>query len=551
MDTIVGLFLETTQKFKDRIAIEMTSEEKEEVIFYFQIRDRVERICEILRNWKIEKGTFVGILSENRPEWVYAYFSILAIGGVVVGIDINLKPQEILFILQHAEIKIIFVSKNGYSLISGIKKQYLLERIICFDDLEEEGIYLISQILKKVSPITSFEKVSPQDLAMLVYTSGTTGNPKAVMLNHKNITSNIEMIQQLFKWNRYDNFLSLLPLSHMFELTCGMLTPFFSGARITYINSLRPDYILDTMYRKKVTYVMVVPGILRLIRLEILKQIKQFSLKKKMFFYLGFIICMLLRLLNINFGKIVFRKIHRRFGYQFRFFVSGGAPLSPFIIWWFDVLGINVLQGYGLTEASPVVSVNTPLENRIGSVGKPLPGVEVKIENNLKEGELLVKGENVMLGYYKSPEETKNTLRDNWLFTGDIATIDSHGFIYILGRRKNVVVLETGLKVYPEELEEELLKSPLIRDACVIGKREFGFSEEKVYALIVPNEEYLGLNFDRDSEKIEELIDKEIKSLNGRLATYKNIRGFELRKELPKTATKKIKKEIVKKEFLP
>ncbi|MCM8794119.1 MAG: AMP-binding protein, partial [Candidatus Omnitrophica bacterium] len=234
-------------------------------------------------------------------------------------------------------------------------------------------------------------------------------------------------------------------------------------------------------------------------------------------------------------------------GKSLKFFVSGGAPLSPFIIWWFEVLGIKVLQGYGLTEASPVVSVNTPLQNRLGSVGKPLPGIEVKIKDDLKEGEILVKGENVMLGYYKSPEETSLVLRDNWLYTGDIGTLDSHGFLFILGREKNVIVLQSGLKVYPEEIEEELLKSSLIRDVCIIGKKESGFPEEKVYALIVPNDEHLGLSLDKDSEKIRGLMEKEIKNLNERLAAYKHIRGFELRKELPKTATRKIKKELVKK----
>ncbi|MCM8765390.1 MAG: AMP-binding protein, partial [Candidatus Omnitrophica bacterium] len=314
---------------------------------------------------------------------------------------------------------------------------------------------------------------------------------------------------------------------------------------------------------------------------------------RKIIFYFFFALCAVLRTFNLNLGKLFFRRMHRRFGNSLKFFVSGGAPLSPFLIWWFEVLGINILQGYGLTEASPVVSVNTPRENRLGSVGKPLPGVEVKIENNWEVGEILVRGENVMLGYYKSPEDTaealkdhwlhtgdlgridshgflyvlgrkKNVmfgyykspedtaeaLKDHWLHTGDLGRIDSHGFLYVLGRKKNVIVLASGLKVYPEELEEELLKSPLVREACVIGKREPGFLDEKVYALIVPHEEYLGLNLEKNSQEIRELIKKEIRFLNERLASYKHIHNFELRKELPKTATRKIKKELVKKSLL-
>ncbi|MCM8783692.1 MAG: AMP-binding protein [Candidatus Omnitrophica bacterium] len=546
MKTIVEIFSEATEKFKDRVGIQMVSDGEKEAIFYAQIRLKVEKIIWRLKNWGIEKGTPIGILSENRPEWVYAYFAILSAGGVVVGIDINLKPQEILFILQHAEIKIIFVSKNNLPIISEMDKSSLLEKIICFDDGEGDGICRLSDILKEDFAFLPSTEVSVDDLAMLVYTSGTTGNPKAVMLSHRNITSNIKMIRKIFQWDWRDNFLSLLPLSHMFELTCGLLAPFSSGAKITYISSLRPDYILDTMKDEKVTFVMVVPGILRLIRMEILKHIKQISLKKKLIFYLCFGICAVFRLFNLNLGKIMFKKIHERFGRSLKFFVSGGAPLSPFIIWWFDVLGITILQGYGLTEASPVISVNTPLENRIGSVGKPLPGIEVRIENDFATGEVLVRGENVMLGYYKNTQESKSALRDNWLYTGDIGRIDSHGFLYILGREKNVIVLESGLKVYPEELEEELLKKPAIREVCVIGKREFGYPEEKVYALIVPHEEYLGLTLDKDLDKIREFLEKEVKALNERLAAYKHIRGFEIRKDLPKTATRKIKKELVK-----
>ncbi|MFN7169999.1 MAG: AMP-dependent synthetase/ligase, partial [Candidatus Omnitrophota bacterium] len=485
--------------------------------------------------------------SENRPEWIYAYFAILGIGGVVVGIDINLRPQEILFILKHAQIKTIFVSRLSISNLLEIKNQSFLERIICFDEIKEEGIFSLPDFLRKNHRPFTYPGISPDDLAMLVYTSGTTGNPKAVMLTHKNITSNLRMIHRIFKWDTRDNFLSLLPLSHMFELTCGMLAPFSSGAKITYINSLKPEVILKTMQKTKITYVMVVPAILRLLRMEILKQIKHSSLRRKIVFYFFFGLCAVLRTFNINLGKIFFRRIHRLLGKSLKFFVSGGAPLSPFIIWWFEVLGIKVLQGYGLTEASPVVAVNTPQQNRLGSVGKPLPGIEVKIKDDLKEGEILVKGENVMLGYYKSPEETSLVLRDNWLYTGDIGTLDSHGFLFILGREKNVIVLQSGLKVYPEEIEEELLKSSLIRDVCIIGKKESGFPEEKVYALIVPNDEHLGLSLDKDSEKIRGLMEKEIKNLNERLAAYKHIRGFELRKELPKTATRKIKKELVKK----
>jgi len=546
VETIVELFLNSTEKYKDKISLQKFFEDEKKEIFYFEVRENVEKIIFWLKNQNLEKGTHIGIYSENRPEWVYAYFGILGIGGVVVGIDVNLKPQEVLFILQHAEIKIIFVSQNALPNLLKIKAQTNLEKIICFDDIEEKEVISLSELLKEKHFPFSYPEISPQDLAMLVYTSGTTGNPKAVMLSHKNITSNIKMILQVFQWDQRDNFLSLLPLAHIFELTCGFLTPFSQGARITYVDSLKPENILKIMQKTKVTFMMVVPGILRLFRLEILKEIRKLSLTKKAIFYICFFICAFFRIFNLNLGKILFRKIHRQFG-KIKYLVSGGAPLSPFLIWWFDVLGINILQGYGLTETSPVVSVNLPLENRIGSVGKPLPGVKVKIKDNLEEGEILVKGENVMLGYYKNPQETERVLKDGWLYTGDIGKIDSHGFLYILGREKDVIVLQSGLKVYPEELEEELLKSPFIRDVCIIGKRKWGESEEKVHALIVVNEETLGLSLSSAREKIREIIGKEIKNLNSRISVYKRIDSFELREELPKTATKKIKKELIRK----
>ncbi|MCM8798469.1 MAG: AMP-binding protein, partial [Candidatus Omnitrophica bacterium] len=380
--TLVDVFLTATEKFKDKVALQIASTDKKEAIFYFQVRENVERILWAMNSWEIKKGELIAILSENRPEWIYAYFAILGRGGVVVGIDINLKPPEILFILNHAEIKTIFVSGGALPGLLEIKNQSSLRRIICFDILEGEGVSFLPHILSKEYFPFSYPQISPQDLAMLVYTSGTTGNPKAVMLTHKNISSNIQMIHQIFNWDHRDNFLSLLPLSHMFELTCGLLAPFSSGAKVTYIHSLRPEVILETMEKTKVTYVMVVPAILRLLRLEIWRELKELSLKRKFIFYFFFALCAVLRTFNLILGKLFFRRMHRRFGNSLKFFVSGGAPLSPFLIWWFEVLGINILQGYGLTEASPVVSVNTPRENRLGSVGKPLPGVEVKIENN-------------------------------------------------------------------------------------------------------------------------------------------------------------------------
>ncbi len=546
MKTIVDIFLESTDRFKDNIAFQMVSDEKEEAVFYFKLRERVEKISCRLQSLGIKKKERIAILSENRPEWSYAYFAILATGAVAVGIDINLKPQEILFILNDADVSGIFISGSLLNIVQEIKENLSLKNVICFDNVVGKDCFCLSDISENNVPSFCYKEISSNDLAMLIYTSGTTGKSKAVMLSHGNISSNVFMIRRILRWETFDNFLSLLPLSHTFELTCGLLCPLYSGAKITYINSLKPANIIAVMQKTKVTHAMVVPGIIRLLQKEIIKQVSCSSELKKVIFYLGFGLCACFRVLNINLGKIIFLKIHQKFGKALKFFVSGGAPLSAYLAWWFDCLGITVLQGYGLTETSPVVSANTPLENRIGSVGKPLPGVEVKIGEGLKEGEILVKGENVLIGYYKNPEETKEAIRDGWFHTGDIGKIDSHGFLYILGREKNVIVRESGLKVYPEEIEEEMLKIPLIRDACIVGKREPGSLEELVYALIVPDEEYMGLKLSDDKDKMSELISVRIKELNSRLAAYKHIHAFELRDDLPKTATKKVKKELVK-----
>lgn len=485
-------------------------------------------------------GDRVGLLSDNQPEWGIAYLAIVGFGMTAVPIDRLLKSGEYQRILEDSGAKAIIVSEAYIDDVKGISDT--LPELAHIIPLEET----LQGDLADPAPVT---EIDPDDLAVLIYTSGTTGQPKGVMLSHKNIMSNVISCSQSISYSRGDNFLSVLPLHHTFECTAGFLAPIYEAATVTYVGSLKSRDIIDTMKETKATIMLAVPLLYEKMYSGIMRKIKTQPPHLKFILGASMSIVKLAEKFNKKIGHAVFRSLREKGGFgSIRFFVSGAAALPPEVAEGFERLGMVILQGYGLTEASPVVSVNRFDSPKHDSIGPAVPGVEVKILNpdDAGVGELIVRGDNVMQGYYKNQEATDEVLKDGWLYTGDSARIDEDGHLHISGRLKNVIVTKAGKNIYPEEIESELSLSPYIAEVLVVGA--VGDSgEESVKAIIFPDYEYLEQeNLPSDDASVTALLDGEVKARCANLADYKRVKAFELRtEEFPKTSTRKIKRFLL------
>jgi len=497
------------------------------------------------------------ILGPNSPEWAISYLAILTAGGICVPIDSLLKRYEFKHILKETKVKWIFLANKYLDDILEINEELkTLKHIILFESQGKtskkvttlEEMFLKGK-KKKFKPVF----VNPKEVAALIYTSGTTGKAKGVMLTHFNIVSDAAACYKSLPIYETDRFLSVLPMHHTFECTAGFILPLYSGAHITFARSLKSRDILQDLKNAKTTVMLGVPLLFEKLYERMIKAIENAPFVKKTLIksFLGVVGISEKFGLQEKMAKKLFKSLREKAGLgHLRFFVSGGAPLPPYLPKEFRKFGINLIQGYGLTEASPVLTVNHPDYPIDESVGLALPEVEVKVLNPDKDGvgELCFKGPMVMKGYYENPEATKASFtEDGFLKTGDLGYIDEKGYIYVCGRAKNVIVTPAGKNVYPEEVEFELNKSPYILESLVFGYPVRG--GEEVWAVIVPDYEAIDADFEGKhlTEKdIEELIAKEVKACMSKLAMFKRVKRFIIRdEELPKTTTRKIKRHLV------
>ena len=478
----------------------------------------------------IEQGLLnkrIAVIGKNSYKWAISYLAA-SIVGIVVPIDKELHSDDVINFMNVSESKCILGdNKNLKRIVENIEKLENKKSLV------EEGN-------------NKFEKITidPDELRILLFTSGTTGNAKGVCLSQRNICSNILSIYGIVKVKRSDLFFSILPLHHTYECTIGFLLPLYSGASICYCDGLR--YITSNMLEYHPSVVLCVPLLLEKMYQKIIKSIQKTLPKKytenlkekeniidKLPFYIK---------------GIVKRKVKNSLGGRLRVFIVGAAAVNPEIADTFDKLGLNSLQGYGLTECAPLVAGNTDFFKRNDSAGLPIPNVEYKIDNPDSEGvgEIIVKGPNVMLGYYNMPEETEKVLKDGWFHTGDLGKIDENGFLYITGRCKSVIVTKNGKNIYPEEIEAYLNDNPLISEALVMGIQKENDDETYVNAQIFPNmeaiKEYLKGTVPT-KEEVKKLMADVVSGVNSKIPNYKHIKNFAVRdKEFEKTTTQKIKR---------
>lgn len=500
LDSIPQLLLHAVDEFDKQDGFKYKSRDTYVPISHREVLSWVHQVALGLESLGLERGTCVALLSENRLEWVVADLATLASGFVTVPIYSTLPAIQIEYILRDCRAKAVFVSNaSQLEKIQAIRQALPhLEHIIAFDETCAGDHVVTLQSIRKTGASQSgapgfkqmIAPIKSSDRASIIYTSGTTGDPKGAILSHWNFLSNVMSAVSIFELGPGDTCLSFLPLSHAFERMAGYYTMLYRGVTIAYAESI--DTVPQNFLEIRPTVMVSVPRLYEKMYARAMQNATSGSLLKKYLFFWAlktgkrYVHAKLSNQMTGGLGrkyriahKLVFSKLQARTGGRLRFFVSGGAPLLKDIAEFFYAAGLPILEGYGLTETSPVVAANTFEAFKFGSVGKAIPGVEIRLGH---DGELLVRGPNVMEGYYNKPEITKEVIVDGWFHTGDIGTIDSEGFITITDRKKDIIVTASGKNIAPQPIENVLKSSKYISQAVLIGNgRKF------ISAIIVPN----------------------------------------------------------------
>ncbi len=498
-------------------------------------------------------GKKISLCSDQHPDWITAFLSVIGVGGVIVPLDRELQPEQLSGFISITESEAVFLSEREYKLLSPyfdslplLRRIVIIgarpdaeiedERVILFDDLIEKGKVKLSE---GADPSACASDV--KELACILFTSGTTGTSKGVMLSEYNLLFSVIQCCRMVANTEKDVFVSVLPIHHTFALTTNHLAMSYLGGTTFMNDSLKHTF--KNITEVKPTCLILVPLFLETMDKKIWDNVRKQGKEKQVRALMKASNAM--RKTGIDMRRTLFSGILNAFGGNLNHIIVGGAPLDPEIIRDFDAFGITVVEGYGITECCPLISVNPFKWRKFGSAGLVADGLEARIDepSDTGDGEIQVRGGNVFMGYYKNDEATKEAFtEDGWFRTGDIGHIDKDNFIYITGRKKNVIIASNGKNVYPEELEEYLNKSPIIKEAAVIGRK----SDDGVVitALIYPDKDVAG---DVSEKELYEKIFSEINLINKGLPTFKHITAIEIRdSEFEKTTTRKIKRFLLK-----
>lgn len=538
---------ESCELYKDRVAYYYKEDGAYQPIRYSHVKIDVDALGTALVKLGLQ-GRRIAVIGENRYEWAISYLSIITGTGVVIPLDKQLPNEEILNCLKRSKADAIIFSNKVKDKIEYIRGKVDTNFLINMDLIHDEnGCYSLIQLIEDGKKLITKgnrdfidAQINENEMAELLFTSGTTAESKAVMLSHKNLCFNIENQCKMLEITPRDIFLSVLPIHHAYECTCGFLTPFYRGAAVAYCEGLK--HIAQNMKESHATVMLSVPLVFELIYKKIWEEIEKqgkADVVKKMIK-----ITNVLDKLGITVKRQVFKSIHAQLGGHVKVLIAGAAAIKPEVAKGYRDFGILAVQGYGLSECGPIVALNRDVDYKDEAAGLPLVNSEIKIADANSEGigEIIVKGDHVMMGYYENEKETKETIKDGWMYTGDLGFIDKDGFVHITGRKKNVIITKNGKNVYPEELETILLQNPLIKECLVYGKKK---DEDIILsAQIVPNKDLLKEQYgDITDEEIKNKIWEEVKGINQNFVIYKHIKQIEIReKEFDKTTTMKIKR---------
>ena len=547
----------STKKYADNVAYKYKKDMNKKPVEYIektyeQVGKDVKALSTALLNEGFA-GKRISVIGGNRYEWCLSYFAITSAGIVVAPMDKALPEVEIASLVQRSEIEAVIFEEKHLEIFKKLKNDFSnnLKTLICMDDVEDEEVIKLSDLIEGGNKLLEANdkryeqvKINEEEMGIMLFTSGTTSASKIVMLSQKNICSNLYAYQTHFKILPTDTLLSFLPIHHTFESSITINYGFFCGATIAFCDGLR--YIQQNLAEYQVSVFVTVPLLLETMLKKINKGIEEQG-KTKLIKVMTAIANFLLKL-KIDIRKKVFKQILDKFGGKLRIILYGAAALDKETIIGFNNFGINAIQGYGLTESSPVLTAEAETVHRPGSVGYPLDNVQIKILDPDAEGtgEIAAKGPNIMLGYYNDEEKTKETFEDGWFKTGDLGYIDKDGYLFITGRKKDLIVLKNGKNVYPTEIESLINKLEYV-DESMVYSREQSKTDTLLVAKIVYNKEKMEeLYKDQDYEKV---IWEAVKEINKELPTYKHVKKIVVTDEpMIKTTTQKVKRfEEIKK----
>jgi len=540
-------------RYPNNIAIEMFSDEGDIRYTYQQTLDLAKRLGQSLRNRGLNKGDRVAFWARLSPKWVIAYLGALHSGAVVVPLDVEYGAKELSAILAEIECKFIFSAQEKLPLLKqAVGEIKNAPVIVTLDsDRDKDGCLSVESLFQQSQEAPPPPEIASEDVATIFFTSGTTGKPKGVIIPHRSVVNSVHGLLQCLRVTAEDKALAVIPSHHVFASLANILFPLVKGGGITYLRALNSAELMRTMEKGGITTFPAVPQVFYLLHKKIFDEAQGKPLAVRIIFRLLLGFChWVRRTTGLNLGPTVFSKVHRVFGGRLRLLVSAASYFDPKVIRDLYSLGFTVQQGYALTETFGGGAFTPFDDNVIGSAGKPLPGVEIKLVDKDESGvgEIAISGPSLMQGYLNDPEATSEVMRDGWFYTGDLASQDEAGNIYIRGRRKEMIVLSSGKKVYPEEVERHYLQIPYIKEMCVMGaagENDYAGSE-RLHAVIVPDFDYLKQQRIVNSRQI---IREGIEEYSASLPKYKRILTYEFQTEqLPRTASKKIQRYLVAKQ---
>lgn len=549
--SIQNMVVHSATHYGDKLALEDLNDTPLPRLTFTALLKNILKFGTALKKLGLKERAHIAVIGENRAQWALGYLTAACFNYVIVPVDKNLNTNEILNVIHESDAEAVIFSEQFEPVFrEKFMSLHTVKYFIAMDNTSVDHHFYSMMDMIQHSPGCSVEDlpaITPEEMSVIIFTSGTLGRAKGVMLSQRNITENLIAMLSVFMMYPEDRFLSVLPMHHTYECNCGMLCPLYAGSSVHYARSLKT--VVDDLQRVRATILLGVP----LLYDKMFKRIHKGIQEKKA---VAAILNPLIRISNTaekfgwkNAKKMIFKEIHLKFGGSIRSFIAGGAAPDPLVAKGLRDLGFNFIQGYGLTETAPILALNSPSSFKDDAAGLPLPGVEIMINNPDADGigEVYAKGPNVMLGYYKNEQATKEVFDYGWFKTGDLGYIDTDGFLHISGRKKNVIISKSGKNVFPEEIEDVLNRSPFIMESLVYGEDDDKLDEIIAAQIVVDAEaliDYSGETGEQiTKELIHSIIADEIKKANKQLNSYKQVRKFVIRdEEFQKTTTQKIKR---------